>query len=198
MATYVRNVRKYWKRYLLGVGVFYFASRSIIKRYRNTVITRQICSEICGRAKETHPATENVKKAYVFFNPTADNGNARGNFEKFALPILNLAEFEVILIESEYGGQIRTLMGYIDPKTDIVVAAGGDGTLFEMINGLMRRYDVVGNSLTFNFFQSINCRRHLSIQLDLGLFHWERRTTFLSNAFQIKLGSSQQGLLEKK
>ena len=66
---------------------------------RNTVITRHICSEICGRAKERHPATENVKKAYVFLNPTADNGNARGNFEKFALPILNLAEFEVIMIE---------------------------------------------------------------------------------------------------
>ena len=23
-------------------------------------------------------------------------------------------------------------MGYIDPKTDVVVAAGGDGTLFEV------------------------------------------------------------------
>lgn len=34
--------------------------------------------------------------------------------------------------QSEYSGQIRTLMGYIDPKTDIVVAAGGDGTLFEV------------------------------------------------------------------
>ena len=67
--------------------------------FRNTVITRDICSGICERAKEAHPATENVKKAYVFFNPAANNGNARGNFEKFALPILNLAEFEVILIE---------------------------------------------------------------------------------------------------
>ena len=63
------------------------------------MITRHICSEICERAKEIHPHTENVKKAYVFFNPTAGNGNARGYFEKFALPILNLAEFEVILIE---------------------------------------------------------------------------------------------------
>ena len=35
----------------------------------------------------------------MFLNPTADKGNARGNFEKFALPILNLAEFEVIMIE---------------------------------------------------------------------------------------------------
>ena len=63
------------------------------------MITRHICSEISDRAKETHSATENVKKAYVFLNPTADGGNARGKFEKFALPILNLAEFEVIMIE---------------------------------------------------------------------------------------------------
>ena len=67
--------------------------------FRYRVITRHICSEISGRANETHPATENVKKAYVFLNPSADNGNARGKFEKYALPILNLAEFEVILIE---------------------------------------------------------------------------------------------------
>lgn len=63
------------------------------------MITRHICAEVCDRAKELHPATKNVKKAYVFFNPTANNGNAKGNFEKFALPILNLAEFEVIMIE---------------------------------------------------------------------------------------------------
>ena len=41
-------------------------------------------------------------------------------------------KFFVHYLQSEYGGQIRTLMGYIDPKTDIVVAAGGDGTLFEV------------------------------------------------------------------
>ena len=35
MATYVRNVRKYWKRYLLCTGIFYFTSRFLIKRYRS-------------------------------------------------------------------------------------------------------------------------------------------------------------------
>lgn len=35
MATYVRNARKYWKRYLFGAGVFYFVSRYAIKRHRS-------------------------------------------------------------------------------------------------------------------------------------------------------------------
>lgn len=51
-----------------------------------------------------------MKKAYVFFNPAANNGNARGNFEKFALPILNLAEFEVILIEVQLCACINVMI----------------------------------------------------------------------------------------
>ena len=35
------------------------------------------------------------------------------------------------------------LMHYIDPTTDGVVIAGGDGTIMEVLNGIMRRQDVV-------------------------------------------------------
>ncbi len=39
------------------------------------------------------------------------------------------------------------LMQYIDPATDGIVVAGGDGTIMEVLNGLMRRNDRVGVEL---------------------------------------------------
>ena len=35
------------------------------------------------------------------------------------------------------------LMEYVDPRTDGIVVAGGDGTILEVLNGLRRRKDAV-------------------------------------------------------
>lgn len=37
-----------------------------------------------------------------------------------------------VCLQTEYEGQIKTLTQYIDPKTDGIVVAGGDGTLLEV------------------------------------------------------------------
>ena len=34
--------------------------------------------------------------------------------------------------QTDYEGQIKTLTQYIDPKTDGIIVAGGDGTLLEV------------------------------------------------------------------
>lgn len=35
------------------------------------------------------------------------------------------------------------LMNYVDPTTDGIVVAGGDGTVMEVLNGMLRRQDTV-------------------------------------------------------
>ena len=75
-------------------------------------------------------------------------------FNKYAAPILHLSGIDVTIVDvsvvhsyaripllnsvfifyyqSEYEGQIRTLMNYVDPKIDGIVVAGGDGTILEV------------------------------------------------------------------
>lgn len=76
---------------------------------------------------------------------------AKRQFNKYAAPLLHVSGLHVTIVESEYQGQMRTLMNYIDPHVDRIVVAGGDGTLLEVLNGLMRRKDAMqlNNSVTF-------------------------------------------------
>ncbi len=46
-------------------------------------------------------------------------------------------------VQSEYQGHIQMLMSYVDPSSDGIIVAGGDGTVMEVLNGLMQRQDAV-------------------------------------------------------
>ena len=39
---------------------------------------------------------------------------------------------QMFFSQTDYEGQIKTLTQYIDPKTDGIIVAGGDGTLLEV------------------------------------------------------------------
>lgn len=82
----------------------------------------------------------------VILNRNANKRKATKNFEKYCAPILHLAGVYVEIIQTESEGHAKTLMENLS-STDAVVVAGGDGTLSEVVTGLLRRNDVANSSL---------------------------------------------------
>lgn len=48
-----------------------------------------------------------------------------------------------IPVQTDYEGQAKKIMDVME-ETDILIVAGGDGTLQEVVTGLLRRPDQVG------------------------------------------------------
>lgn len=76
----------------------------------------------------------------VILNPVANDRNSKADYEKYCAPLFHLAGFKVSLVVTEAEGQAKELMEIMD-NTDCVVVAGGDGTVHEVITGLLRRKD---------------------------------------------------------
>ncbi|XP_026957509.1 acylglycerol kinase, mitochondrial isoform X6 [Sagmatias obliquidens] len=86
------------------------------------------------------PPNAQVKKATVFLNPAACKGKARTLFEKNAAPILHLSGMDVTIVKTDYEGQAKKLLELLE-NTDVIIVAGGDGTLQEVVTGVLRRAD---------------------------------------------------------
>ncbi|XP_020619871.1 acylglycerol kinase, mitochondrial-like isoform X2 [Orbicella faveolata] len=110
-------------------------------KYREYMIRRELCHEAKAFGDTTLPSLKKPRRLTLFFNPAAGSGSAETLLKKNAEPILHIAGLDVTIVKTEYEGQIKTLTQYIDPTTDGIVVAGGDGTLLEVVTGLLRRSD---------------------------------------------------------
>ncbi|XP_033288210.1 acylglycerol kinase, mitochondrial isoform X5 [Orcinus orca] len=117
-----------------GLGPGWFSSRS------DNLLRRAACQEAQVFGSQLIPPNAQVKKATVFLNPAACKGKARILFEKNAAPILHLSGMDVTIVKTDYEGQAKKLLELLE-NTDVIIVAGGDGTLQEVITGVLRRAD---------------------------------------------------------
>ena len=77
-----------------------------------------------------------MKKLLFIVNPKA--GKTKSNAPLFdAVAAFSRAGYLVRVFLTEAGGEARTYAAKWGPQYDVVVCAGGDGTLNETISGLM-------------------------------------------------------------
>ncbi|KAJ8245380.1 hypothetical protein GJAV_G00270130 [Gymnothorax javanicus] len=135
-----RTLRNHWKKSTFAVCVLSYGGNWLYGKHCDNVLRREACVEAREFGRQLISPQEPLKKATVILNPAASSGKANSLFEKNAAPLLHLAGVEVKIVKTDYEGQAKKLMELME-QTDMLIVAGGDGTLQEVITGLLRRAD---------------------------------------------------------
>lgn len=107
---------------------------------------RVYCEKASYYGKQTIPTNRTPRNVTVILNPNANKRNALDDFENYCAPIFHLAGILVNIIKTESEGHARKLVEGLN-NTDAIIVAGGDGTLCEVVTGLLRRTEENNNGL---------------------------------------------------
>lgn len=101
---------------------------------------RVYCEEAARHGDIKTNVMEPSRTVTVILNPNANKGKAKKQFETYCAPILHLAGISVDLILTQSEGHAKTILDKVH-QTEAIVIGGGDGTVSEVITGLLRRCD---------------------------------------------------------
>lgn len=135
-----RTLRNHWKKSTFAVCVLSYGGYWLYGKHCDNVLRREACLLAREYGQQQIAPQERIRKATVILNPAACNGKANNLFEKNAAPILHLAGVQITVVKTDYEGQAKKLIELME-ETDMLIVAGGDGTLQEVITGLLRRPD---------------------------------------------------------
>lgn len=135
-----RTLRNHWKKSTFAVCILSYGGYWLYGKHCDNVVRREACLLAREFGRQQIAPQEQLRKATVILNPAACGGKANNLFEKNAAPILHLAGVDVRVVKTDYEGQAKKLMELME-HTDMLIVAGGDGTLQEVITGLLRRPD---------------------------------------------------------
>uniref|UniRef100_A0A8C5RQC5 Acylglycerol kinase, mitochondrial n=1 Tax=Laticauda laticaudata TaxID=8630 RepID=A0A8C5RQC5_LATLA len=138
--TMLQTLRNHWKKTTVGICLVTWGGNWLYGKHCDNLLRRAACQEAQVWGNQIIPSNMQIKKATVFLNPAACKGKARTLFEKNAAPILHLSGLDVTVVKTDYEGQAKKLLELME-NTDMIIIAGGDGTVQEVITGLLRRAD---------------------------------------------------------
>ncbi|XP_052086049.1 uncharacterized protein LOC127723452 [Mytilus californianus] len=86
------------------------------------------------------------KSVVIFLNPIGGSGNSESIFRREVEPILKIANIVYELIVSATPDHAKELPASFDfSKFDVLVIMGGDGTLNDLVNGLLLKKQAAEN-----------------------------------------------------
>uniref|UniRef100_A0A8P4G339 Acylglycerol kinase, mitochondrial n=1 Tax=Dicentrarchus labrax TaxID=13489 RepID=A0A8P4G339_DICLA len=159
-----RTLRNHWKKSTFAVCVLSYGGYWLYGKHCDNVLRREAC--LVARFFSKHTSRSFFLKATSNFLSHSFLRKANNLFEKNAAPILHLAGVEITIVKTDYEGQAKKLMELME-QTDVLIVAGGDGTLQEVVTGLLRRPDQDAISNTPIGFIPLGSQNTLSPSLHL-------------------------------
>ncbi|XP_020285907.1 acylglycerol kinase, mitochondrial isoform X2 [Pseudomyrmex gracilis] len=101
----------------------------------------QYCKDVVKYGDAPCPTHVKPRHVTVILNPAAKKRKAKKLFEKYCEPLLHLAGISVTIIDTQSGSHARSIITNLETPTDAIIVAGGDGTLSDVITGLIRKYE---------------------------------------------------------
>ncbi|SPP83637.1 ceramide kinase [Drosophila guanche] len=103
-------------------------------------IVRQWDQELQARVHQSSPTRMRVRRLLVFINPYGGRKAGSQTYERHVRPIFQLAGIDATCITTQRANQVRDILLSHDLSCyDAVCCVGGDGTVAEVINGLLFR-----------------------------------------------------------
>lgn len=141
-----QKIRNNWKKSTFAALVLTYGY-SWTKDYVQTQeLMRVYCEKASHFGRQTIPGNRTPRTITVILNPNANKKNAVDEFEKYCAPIFHLAGILVNVLKTDSEGHARKLVEDLN-NTDAIIVAGGDGTLCEVVTGLLRRTGESNNGL---------------------------------------------------
>ncbi|CAH1174025.1 unnamed protein product [Phaedon cochleariae] len=141
-----KTIKNHWKKSLFATALVTYGAIYTKNHFQIQELMRLYCQKAAEYGKESIPLNMKPRHITVILNPNANKRKASEEFEKYCAPLLHLAGISVDVKKTESEGHAKTLIEEVH-GTDAIVIAGGDGTLSEVITGLLRHNNDDGGNI---------------------------------------------------
>ncbi|XP_057672143.1 acylglycerol kinase, mitochondrial [Diorhabda carinulata] len=141
-----KTVRNHWKKSVFFTGIITYGVIYTKNYIQTQDLMRAYCQKAAKYGKEHISPNENLRHVTIILNPNANKRKSTEEFEKYCAPLLHLAGINVDIRKTESEGHAKNLIEEIG-GTDAIVIAGGDGTLSEVVTGLLRKNNDSGSKI---------------------------------------------------